>query len=142
VHWIVKGYDHPLVQSFWSLEHCLPLISRPNANLMVALLRLIFENMHDPPNRFNMSSRRGIGNQYWIVILLMARLFTHIRQLQSFSGVKRIGTTYGLMLFLICPESVLGPSPLEFHSPLDSSGSVGGWVDSLWGSDQCGAEYS
>ncbi|KAK4597706.1 hypothetical protein RGQ29_015286 [Quercus rubra] len=50
-----------------------------------------------------MSSSRGIGNQYLTVILLIAQLSTHIRQLLSFFGVNNASTAHGLILSLICP---------------------------------------
>jgi len=45
--------------------------------------------MQGPPNQSNISSRWGIRNRYRIVILLMARLSTHMRQLSSFFGIKK-----------------------------------------------------
>lgn len=45
-----------------------------------------------------MSSNRGIGNLYFIVLLLMARLSMHILQVPSFLGVSNAGTAQGLML--------------------------------------------
>ncbi|KAK4584006.1 hypothetical protein RGQ29_021942 [Quercus rubra] len=42
-------------------------------------------------------------NRYLTVILLMARLSTHIRQLLFFFGVNNAGTAHGLVLSLICP---------------------------------------
>ncbi|KAJ0046048.1 hypothetical protein Pint_03589 [Pistacia integerrima] len=46
----------------------------------------------------SMSSNRGIGNLYFIVLLLMARLSMHILQVPSFLGVSNAGTAQGLML--------------------------------------------
>jgi hypothetical protein len=45
-----------------------------------------------------MSSNHGIENLYLIMILLMAQLSIHIRQLASFFGVSKAGTTHELKL--------------------------------------------
>ena len=50
-----------------------------------------------------MSSSLGIGNQYLIVILLIARLSTHIYHDPSFFVVSRVGTPQGLKLSRIKP---------------------------------------
>jgi len=62
------------------------------------LLRSILENTREPWSLSNISSSRGIGCLYLIVILFMARLSTHIRILPSFFGAKRAGTAQGLRL--------------------------------------------
>ncbi|KAK4549009.1 hypothetical protein RGQ29_032769 [Quercus rubra] len=59
-----------------------------------------------------MSSNRGIGKQYFTMILLMAQLSTHILQVPSFFGVKSARTTEGLILsqknpFLISSSTCL-----------------------------------
>ena len=46
-----------------------------------------------------------MGNLYFILILLIAWLSTHIRHEPSFLGVRRAGPTHGLMLICIRPYS-------------------------------------
>ena len=70
------------------------------------LLRSILKNTREPWSSSNISSSRGIGCRYLIVILFMARLFTHILQLPSFLGTKRAGTAQGLRLSLTNPLEI------------------------------------
>lgn len=51
--------------------------------------------MMEPLNSSNMSSSRGMGWRYRIVIALIARQSTHMRQEPSFFGTKRTGTAHG-----------------------------------------------
>ena len=53
----------------------------------------------------NISSNRGIGNQYLMVILLMILESMYILQEPSFLGVKSVGTAYGLILCRMYPLS-------------------------------------
>jgi len=57
----------------------------------------------------------------------MARLCTYMRQLSFFFGVKRANIAHGLMFYLMCPFWI-SSSTFFLHSPLDSSGSMEGWV--------------
>ena len=50
-----------------------------------------------------MLSKHGIGNQYLMVILLIALLSVHILHVLSFLGDNNVGTTQGLMLSLTKP---------------------------------------
>ena len=81
--------------------------------------------MHEPPNLSNISSSWGMKNRQWMVILLTAWLYIHMRQLSSFFGVKIVSTAHGPILFLICPLCI-NSSTFSFRTlpPWDSSDSM------------------
>ena len=62
------------------------------------LRRSSLENTREPESLSNISSKCGIGKRYLTVILLTARLSTHIRHVPSFFGTKSAGTAHGLKL--------------------------------------------
>lgn len=66
-------------------------------------LRSIFEFFLAEPIWSKRSSKRGIGNRYLTVILLIARLSTHMRQDPSFFEIRRAGTAQGLRLSSMWP---------------------------------------
>jgi len=81
-------------------ESSLPLVFRPDPDLVVTAYQInlrIYASISQHVQS-SMSSNRGIGNLYFIVLLLMARLSMHILQVPSFLGVSNAGTAQGLML--------------------------------------------
>jgi len=69
-----------------------------------------------------MSFKHRIENLYPIMILLMARLLTHIHQLPPFFGVSKAWTSYGLKLSRISLfKTIFLFSPLISPFILDSS---------------------
>jgi len=69
------------------------------------LLRSTLEKFVAPDIRSSISSKREMGKRYLTVILLIAaRLSTHIRHVPSF-GVKSARTAHGLKLSLMNPLS-------------------------------------
>ena len=75
-----------------------------------------------------------MGNLDLIVILLMARLSTHILHVPSFFGVKSAGTVQGLRLSLITPSSIVHqPTSVIPHAQMGSSYSGASWVKWLLG---------
>lgn len=76
-------------------------------------------------HKFNISSNHGIENWYFTMILLIARLCTHILHVLSFFGVRRVDMAYGLRLSQIKPLSssnLIGDLALHFQR--GSSGNV------------------
>ena len=90
----------------------------------------------------SISSSLGIGKRYFIVILLIARLSTHIRHVPSFFGVNNVGTVQGLKLSRM--NSLLNNSStcLCRHVPSGSSDSAASWVEWLPKLDQLHVECS
>lgn len=84
---------------------------------------------------------RGIENRYFTVILLMAQLSTHIRQLSSFFGVSSASTVHGLMLSHINPFWSPPLAPVKCRVHLDSCDNEEGLISLLWGLNQCGVVY-
>src|SRR3954468_17987814 len=72
---------------------------------MYPLRKSILEKIEAPHNSSSISSKRGIGWRYRIVMLLIALQSTHIRHVPSFLGTKITGTTQGLRLTRIYPLS-------------------------------------
>ena len=67
------------------------------------LLKLILLKYLSPYSTSIMSSKRGIGNRYLMVILFICFLSMHILHVLSCFGVNNVGTTQGLMLSLTTP---------------------------------------
>ena len=59
--------------------------------------------MDDPDNISNKSSNLRVANLYFIVILFIALLSTHILHVPSFFGTNNVRTAHGLMLSLTSP---------------------------------------
>jgi len=110
--------------------------------LVVAASQINLRKHAYAPNRSNISSWWSIENRYRIVIFLMSWLSTHMCNFYPSWASKGSSPQMNLCSLSYAPsESVLRLSPLELHSPLDSSGSVGGWIGLLQGSNQCDVRY-
>jgi len=100
-----KEYNQSFIQLVFSFKCDFPFVPWPDSNLVDTLLRSILEKTVAPDIRSSISSRRRMGKHYLTVILLIARLSTHIRHVPSFFGVKSAGTAHGLKLSLMNPLS-------------------------------------
>jgi len=81
------------------------------------LLRSILEKIVAPVITSNISSRRGMGKQYLMVILLIVWLSRHICHVPSFFGAKSAGTAHELKLSLmnLCQVTLL-PAVVTLHA--------------------------
>ena len=69
------------------------------------LLRSMLEKTLDPCNSLSISSNRKMENLYLMVMLFMALESTHVCQVRSFLGTKRVGNKHRVELFLMYPRS-------------------------------------
>ena len=100
-----KEHNQPFIQSILSFKGSLSFIFWLNSNLVVPTLRSILEKIVAPDIKSIISSKWGMGKRYLTVILLIARLSTHIRHVPSFFGAKSVRTAHGLKLSLMNPLS-------------------------------------
>lgn len=71
----------------------------------------------------------GVGNRYLIVILLMARLSTHMRQVSSFFDVNKLGPLTGSYSHWCGPSTIVLPPDVSTLRVLwDSFNSVVGTI--------------
>jgi len=74
-----KWHGHQLTQIIIRFEGSAPFIIRADSHLVVATLQINLGEYFGSHIISNMLSSRGMRKRYFTVILLIVRLFTHIR---------------------------------------------------------------
>lgn len=90
-----EWHDQPFIQLFLCIQHCLPLISITNLDLMVFALQVNLCEVLDPTQTIHQVIHSWQWNQYLMVVLLTALESVHIVHSPPFFSASIVGIALG-----------------------------------------------